>query len=262
MPSSSSLPPVTIPLASRCGPGATVDVVPRWVGAALCVHEPIRDRVPTLTPGTWVITSIAYGYAAGTYRGSLKAAVKLAQAWDAEFKRVLDAAPRNGAGVPSLAQWDQSREWSRQVSGDVAPTGPAGADLPGDSGIRSTGSRAPEPVTAADGEGGEQFPATVTITCGSEPRSIRMARRLPNGRERLIDPDTGRGIRMDGDVAAFKGPNPLAPILRLWFNGQWFDVPSIAQMMEWTLDSVVESPDGSRVEPDAPDSWLSLLGLV
>lgn len=67
---------------------------------------------------------------------------------------------------------------------------------------------------------------------------------------------------MPGDVAAFTGADPLSPTLRLWFRGKWHDVPSIAQIMEWTLDSIVESPDGSRVEPDAPDSWLRLLGLV
>jgi hypothetical protein len=32
--------------------------------------------------------------------------------------------------------------------------------------------------------------------------------------------------------------------------------------MEWTFDGVAETPDGSRVEPDAPDSWLTLLGVV
>lgn len=269
MSSPSPLPPVTIPLPARFGPGATVNVVPRWVGAALCVHAPIRDGVPTPTRGVWVIASRAYGYAAGTYRGSLDAAVKLARLWDAEFKRALDAAPRVGAGVPSLSQWNQARAWSRQVSGDAAPTGPVGADHPdyndgsdprGDNG-RVIG-RAPEPATAVDGDGGDQFPATVTLTRGSEPGTVRMARVLPNGRARLTDPTTGRGIRMAGDVAAFKGPDPLTPVLRLWFDGRWFDVPSIAQMMEWALDSVVESPDGSRVEPDAPESWLSLLGLV
>jgi len=67
---------------------------------------------------------------------------------------------------------------------------------------------------------------------------------------------------MDGDVAAFNGADPLTPRLRLWFRGAWRDVPSIAECMEWSLDGVAETPDGSRVEPDAPDSWLALLGIV
>jgi hypothetical protein len=57
---------VVVPLAERFGAGATVAVVPRWRGAALCVHAPMRDGVPTPTRGVWTVTSTAYGYAAGT----------------------------------------------------------------------------------------------------------------------------------------------------------------------------------------------------
>jgi hypothetical protein len=64
---------------------------------------------------------------------------------------------------------------------------------------------------------------------------------------------------MHGDVAAFADGAGVR--LRLWFANAWRDVPSIAECMEWTLDGVAETPDGSRVEPDAPDSWLTLLGI-
>jgi len=84
---------------------------------------------------------------------------------------------------------------------------------------------------------------------------------LNNGRERLINPETGARVRMTGDVVAFKGPDPLTPVLRLWFRHEWFDVPIIAQCMEWTVDGMSETPDGQSVEPDDPDSWLSLLGI-
>lgn len=67
---------------------------------------------------------------------------------------------------------------------------------------------------------------------------------------------------MNGDVAAFKGADPLAPVLRLWFCNAWHDVPTIAQLMAWSFDGIAETPDGSRVEPDAPNSWLTLLGVV
>jgi hypothetical protein len=67
---------------------------------------------------------------------------------------------------------------------------------------------------------------------------------------------------MNGDVAAFRGPDSLTPTLRLWFAAAWYDVPSNAQLLEWSLDGVAETPDGSRVEPDASESWLSLLGVV
>jgi hypothetical protein len=247
---------VRVPLAERFGAGATVDVVPRWRGAALCIHAPIRDGVPTPTRGVWVVTSNEYGYAAGTYRGPLAAAVKLARLWDAEFGAALDAAPIGAAGVPTLSAWSQSRAWSRQLSGDAPASGPVDAkhgdyrrdtDARGDNGRRI-------------GDGAEQYPATVTLSAAvvDGERRIRYARRLPDGRERLRTPD-GRAVRMHGDVAAFADGAGVR--LRLWFADAWCDVPTIAECMEWTLDGVAETPDGSRVEPDAVDSWLSLLGL-
>ena len=263
--------PISVALASRYGLGARVDVLPRWRGRALCIHAPIRDGAPTPTRGVWVITSIEFGYAAGTYRGPLSAAVKLARLWDAAFGDALATAPRVGAAVPSLSAWHQSRAWSRQLNGDAPATGPVSADhgdylreadAP-DNGRRVGGPVATprEPVAAVDGDGAEQFPVAPTMTPAG-PGHVRFARRLNDGRERLRNPETGKALRMNGDVAAFKGPDPLTPMLRLLWHDQWIDVPSIAQCMEWSLDGVAEAPDGSRVEPDAPNSWLSLLGVI
>jgi hypothetical protein len=327
--------PVSVRLAQRYGQGATVDAMPRWRGAALCVHAPIRDGVPTPTRGVWTVTSTAYGYAAGTYRGPLRDAIALARLWDAAFADALAAAPRGADGIPSLSTWHQARAWSRQLNGDAPASGPVSADhgdyrretdARGDNGrtigaptlpqlradaadgrpvslaalarakrrdaatdaraiasditrahngaplrYNATGDAAPtrERVAAADGDGAEQFPTTPTMVpvVVDGARRVRLSRRLPDGRERLRDAD-GRAVRMNGDIAAFRGPDPLTPVLRLWFGtpGQtaaaWHDVPSIAQLMEWSLDGVAETPDGSRVEPDAPHSWLTLLGVV
>ena len=284
--------PVSVRLAQRYGQGATVDAVPRWRGAALCVHAPIRDGVPTPTRGVWTVTATAYGYAAGTYHGPLRGAIALARLWDAAFADALAAAPRGADGIPSLSTWHQARAWSRQLSGDAPASGPVSADhgdyrretdARGDNGRTIGAPTLPqlrvdaatgepptrERVAAADGDGAEQFPATATMApvVVDGARRVRLSRRLPDGRERLRDAD-GRAVRMNGDVAAFRGPDPLTPVLRLWFGtpGQtaaaWHDVPSIAQLMEWTLDGVAETPDGSRVEPDAPHSWLTLLGVV
>jgi len=46
------------------------------------------------------------------------------------------------------------------------------------------------------------------------------------------------------------------------WRGQWWDAPTDADLDAWTLDSCCETPDGRTVEPDAPDSWLRILGLV
>ena len=46
-----------------------------------------------------------------------------------------------------------------------------------------------------------------------------------------------------------------------WKNRTW-PVPDLDQLEEWVMDSVCETPDGDCVEPDHPDSWLSLLSLI
>jgi hypothetical protein len=42
----------------------------------------------------------------------------------------------------------------------------------------------------------------------------------------------------------------------------WYDVPTLEDIEEYTFDSVCFTPAGELVEPDAPDSWLSILGLI
>jgi hypothetical protein len=232
--------------------GRKLDVPCRWRGRCLAVHPPVRpcDDGPAyweMTPGVWVITALPAGLSAGTYYGSLKSAIALARAWDAAFAAALDGDP-----AANLSRWPQSPVWAAQLRGDQPPTGP-------DPAAQSAPVTRPR-VSAADGDGAEQFPATPTLV-RAEPGRIRFSRTV-NGRKRLIDQTTGNPCRMNGDVAQFKGPDPLIPVLRLWFQGAWHDVPSIAEMMEWTLDSVCPTPDGRTVEPDAPDSWLSLLQLV
>jgi len=233
-----------------------VDVLPRWRGRALAIHPPIVDGVPTKQRGVWNISAPCCGLRAGTFRGPLRDAVALARLWDDAFAdAMVGSTPDNPA---SLKNWPQRQAWSRQCDRFADPAGPVDPSHPD----WMHPAAVADAVTAADGDGAEQFPARPTITPGSRPGRVRLSRVLNNGRERLINPETGARVRMTGDVVAFKGPDPLSPVLRLWFSERWHDVPTIAQCMEWTFDGTAETPDGSRVEPDAPESWLSLLGVV
>ena len=45
----------------------------------------------------------------------------------------------------------------------------------------------------------------------------------------------------------------------LTWHGQDYPVPEMDQL---EADSVCETPEGDIVEPDHPDSWLSLLGII
>jgi hypothetical protein len=42
----------------------------------------------------------------------------------------------------------------------------------------------------------------------------------------------------------------------------WYDVPCLEDIEEWTFDSCCPTPAGDEVEPDHPDSWLSILGII
>lgn len=42
----------------------------------------------------------------------------------------------------------------------------------------------------------------------------------------------------------------------------WYDVPTLEDVEEWTFDSTCPTPAEDDVEPDHPDSWLSILGLI
>ncbi|WOB09717.1 MULTISPECIES: hypothetical protein [Burkholderiales] len=46
------------------------------------------------------------------------------------------------------------------------------------------------------------------------------------------------------------------------WRGLTYDIPDFDQIEAWVFGSVCETPDGDTVEPDHPDSWLSLLGIV
>ncbi|NDB60224.1 hypothetical protein EB001_17495 [bacterium] len=42
----------------------------------------------------------------------------------------------------------------------------------------------------------------------------------------------------------------------------WYDIPNLEDIEEWVFDSVCFTPADDEVEPDHPDSWLTLLGLI
>ena len=46
------------------------------------------------------------------------------------------------------------------------------------------------------------------------------------------------------------------------WRGKVYDVPSIDELEEWMCDSGCETPEGDWVEPDHPDSWLRVLGMI
>ena len=46
------------------------------------------------------------------------------------------------------------------------------------------------------------------------------------------------------------------------WKGQSYSVPSLGELETMMLGDTAEAPDGTEVEPDHPDSWLSLLRIM
>ena len=53
----------------------------------------------------------------------------------------------------------------------------------------------------------------------------------------------------------------ILPETITWY-GSVYEVPSFAEIEAMVRDCVCETPDGETVEPDHPDSWLSLLSII
>jgi hypothetical protein len=127
----------------------------------------------------------------------------------------------------------------------------------------STEARLRKAFIANFGKDAEQFQVDATLRKVKD--GILATKHLPSGKARLRDPETGEALKMAGDIGRF-GPIFEDTILALWWlfdgKGEWVPVPSTDALMEWSFDSVCETPDGRSVEPDHPDSWLRLLGLV
>ena len=104
----------------------------------------------------------------------------------------------------------------------------------------------------------DQFPIEPTVWRKGEDVFTRI-----RSLETVTLPDgTEQKLLRDGAVGRMVNRTNQTTILKLRFRRKWWPVPTMDDVQRWTLDSVCETPDGRMVEPDAPDSWLSLLGLV
>ena len=107
----------------------------------------------------------------------------------------------------------------------------------------------------------EQFQPDSTVH--KRDGKIWLSRTLLSGKPRLMHPEGKGPLKMAGDTGRFGALGEIHALLWM-IDGKltWVPVPSIDALMEWTMDSVCPTPDGRSVEPDDPDSWLRLLGLV
>ncbi len=216
----------TITIQTRSGNRTTPTV---WRGKALAVHRPPSSKDPSgfsTEPRHWAITHHPSGLAAcHSFDGSKADAIAIAKLWDGAFCEL-------AAENPDARSWRWAQTWVADIKAAQdpirygKPSGPVLPDhpTPGDVGraIAAAVDATYDPPTQAEAE--EQFPAGETV---------------PANRFRTHD-----------------------GILQIRWAGQWWDVPTLEEIEAWTFDSICESPKGDSVEPDHPESWLSILGII
>ena len=73
----------------------------------------------------------------------------------------------------------------------------------------------------------------------------------------------GAIARRDGELALYWLPSEqghsFADAMEL---AGWYPIPAAGDVERWCLGSTAETPVGDHVEPDHPDAWPRLLGLI
>jgi len=221
-----------------------------WLGSSLAVHRPIIDGKTSNIPKDWAISHLASGMAAcRRFSGSKSAAVALARLWDASFAAI----PASG----SLNGWPHSSQWLNDLAiaqnGTSQPAGPVkrspmdelqAATTP--AAVQTAVARAMGYQPMDDDEALQQFeiepdfiPAVDRIPWNGA------VQRKPSGFLWLYWMPQGRNYRDTFDDLV-----------------GWYQVPLMAEVEDWCLGSTACTPCDDDVEPDHPDSWLRILGMI
>jgi len=195
-----------------------------WVGTHLAVHRPVLADGAAAAAKRWAVTHTATGLSmGGTLTTTKPEALALAKLWDGAAAEIDPANPR---GWRFLKTWqlDVAVVENRRIAELVGPVLP---DCPtaGDVAAAMSAAIGGSFQPAAEDEGGEPFPAHETMP--------------------------GDRIRPGEDA----WPD-------VFWRGKWWPVPTLAEVEAWAFDSVAETPDGRTVEPDHPEAWPRILGVI
>jgi hypothetical protein len=208
-----------------------------WVGKHLAVHHPIAGDGLSSEPCWWAISHVPTGYLAGpVLEAPQRKVIALAKLWDAAFSVITAAGNAHG--------WRWANRWTDDLS-RVQRGRPV------------IGPRELTPLEALDSAGTyEEVETAVRRAMGYSPAEepeasepFPVADTLPADRVRLGDSWPGM-------------PCPPEGWPQVSWRGQWWPAPTVSEMEDYCLGSTAETPDGRTVEPDHPDSWPRLLGLI
>ena len=221
-----------------------------WQGAHLSVHRPLVKGGLSAAPRHWAITHSASGLAAcASFDGTKQAAVRLARLWDHAFGSI----PLDG----SASKWRYRDQWARDLKvaqwGTGSPTGPVDAsplqqmqEARTFAELQEATARALSYQPTPEPESLQQYPAEVDF----QPEPGRLpylgaVKRSPSGSLWLYWIPQGANYRATFDDLV-----------------GWYQVPTLEEVESWTFSDTVPTPADDDLEPDHPDSWLRLLGLI
>ena len=225
------------------------DIPTVWRGEHLAVHRPVRAESPTGLSAEsclWRISHIGTGYgAARELRLPMRQAIALARLWDSSFAAI--TATGTAKGWPWGDRWaDDLRraEGGRELIGPRELTPLEQLDTAGTAAeVQAAVYRAMGHSPAPEPDASEQFPAAIT----KKATGSGAVRRNPDSGElEFWWLPRGRNYT-EADAFSLAG---------------WYPVPSLGDVEAWALDSIAETPCGDSVEPDHPDAWPRLLGVV
>jgi len=220
------MPSITVQTANT----GSREIPAKWAGRWLAVHRPVRRDGLSKTPGLWAVTLKPLGLSGGEIAAPLAAVLALAKLWDTPAARWDDVATAADA-----SSWQWRNRWRDDIHRAVHGRSAIGPrELTPLEAIDSAGTAAEVSAAVAAAMGAP------TLTADEESEAYPVADILPADRVR---------VNVDG-----------WPEVR-WAR-QWWPAPTVGEINEMAFNSVAETPDGLEVEPDEPQSWLSILGLI
>ena len=237
------MPPV---ITVQTAKGDPREIPAKWRGEWLAVHRPIRENGLSTCPALWTVTLLPLGLSGGEISAPLAAVLAFAKAWDTAPARWDDV---NTAESVKAWQWrDRFRDDVDRVRRGRPALGPR--QLSPLERLESAGTAAEVSAAVAaamgapqltDAEAAEQWPAELT--------------RKTDG--------AGAIARRDGVLALYWLPSEqgysFADAMEL---AGWYPIPAAGDVERWSTGETAETPAGDDVEPDHPDGWPRLLGLI
>lgn len=218
--------------------GGPREVPTKWTGQWLAVHRPVRRDGLSTAPALWTLTLRPLGLSGGELAAPLPAVVAFARLWDTPAALWDDVTT---AADATAWRWrDRFRDDVDRVRRGRPPIGPRA--LTPTEAIESAGTAAEVAAAVAAAMGAPQL----TDAEAAEPFPV--AEVIPAARIKA-------GILPGGET-----PEGGWPWVR--WRGRWWPVPTVGEVHAMALDSVAETPAGDHVEPDHPDAWPRLLGLI